>query len=66
MRSSVRTTRPAIATARSVGTLLAASFEHRPGRFLLFGVIVEMLWALLGVVLVVTVGQGWWWVLVGL
>jgi len=49
-----------------VGTLLAASFEHRPGRFLLFGVIVEMLWALLGVVLVVTVGQGWWWVLVGL
>jgi hypothetical protein len=29
-------------------------------------VIVEMLWTLLGIVLVVTVGQGRWWVLVGL
>jgi hypothetical protein len=35
-----------------------------PRRFLLFGVIVGMLWALLGVVLVVTLEQGQWWVLV--
>jgi hypothetical protein len=49
---------------RPTDPTLAVGLEHRPGRFLLFGVIVEMLWALLGVVLVVTVRQGRWWVLV--
>jgi hypothetical protein len=43
---------------RPTDPTLAAGLEHRPRRFLLFDVIVEMLWALLGVVLVVTVGQG--------
>ena len=36
----------------------------QPRRFLRFGVIVGMLWGLLGVVLVVTLRQGQWWVLV--
>src|SRR5450759_656423 len=49
---------------RPTDPTLAAGLEHRPGRFLLFGVIVAMFWALLGVVLVVTIGQGRWWVLV--
>src|ERR1035437_6926878 len=49
---------------RPTDPTLAAGLEHRLGRFLLFGVIVAMLWALLGVVLVVTIGQGRWWVLV--
>jgi len=43
---------------RASDPTLAAGLEHRRGRFLLFGVIVEMLWVLLGVVPVVTVGQG--------
>jgi hypothetical protein len=43
---------------RPTDPTLAAGLEHRPGRFLLFDVIVAMLWALLGVVLVVTIGQG--------
>jgi membrane protein DedA with SNARE-associated domain len=35
-----------------------------PQRFLLFGVIGSIIWALLGVILVVTTGQGQWWMLV--
>lgn len=36
----------------------------RPRRFLLFGVIVGIVWVLLGVILVIALGQGQWWALV--
>jgi hypothetical protein len=49
---------------RPTDLTLAAGLEHRTRRFLLCGVIVAMLWVLLGVVVVATVGQGRWWALV--
>lgn len=36
----------------------------QPRRFLLFGVVVGVLWTLLGVVITVTTGQGRWWVII--